>query len=142
MTNPDDDADVRPHMTKALDALQALIDHGPPSEYELKLFYETLDLIPWLASKVRYAVNEELDSSTEVVIEHSPEGVRIIGRRRHSTRAKNEERQQVQALAHYYAIEARKAQMKASGERPRGVAGLVVYCRNGNGHQQMPLGRL
>jgi hypothetical protein len=127
MTDPNDEM-IRPIVSKALEALGALIDHAA-NEYERKLFYEALDLIPWLAPKIRYAINEELDSSTdEVVIEHSPEGVRIVGRRRHSTRAKNEERQQIQALARYLAIEARKASMKAKGERPRGGAHEAAYA--------------
>jgi hypothetical protein len=126
MTDPNDD--IRPTMSKAIEALGALIDHAA-SEYERKLFYDALDLIPWLAPKIRYAINEELDSSTdEVVIEQSPEGVRIIGRRRHSTRAKNEEWQQIHALTHYFAIEAHKASMNAKGERPRGGAHEAAYA--------------
>ena len=126
MTDPNDE--IRPIVSKALEALDALIDHAA-NEYERKLFYDALDLITWLAPKIRYAVNEELDSSTdEVVTEQSSEGVKIVGRRRHSTRAKNEEQQQIRALAHYFAIEARKASMKAKGERPRGGAHEAAYA--------------
>jgi hypothetical protein len=131
MTDPNDDTDIRPHVSKAIDALLALIDDSPPSEYERKLLYDALEQIPWLAPKIRYAINEELDSSAdEVVIEQSPKhGLKIVGRRRYSTRAKNEERQQVHAIAHYWAIEAHKARMKKEAQRPRGGAHEAAYAQ-------------
>jgi hypothetical protein len=132
MTNSNNDDDIRPHVSKTLQALDALHDHGPPNEYERKLFYEALELIPWLAPKIRYAINEELDSSIDesvTEIEMSPEGLtRIVGRRRHSTRAKNEERQQIRAFAHYSSIEYRKVEMKKNGERPHGGAHEAAYA--------------
>jgi hypothetical protein len=128
MTDPNDD-DIRPTMSKALEVLSTLIDHVA-NEYERKLFYEALDLIPWLAPKVRYAINEEVDSSTdEVVIELSPEGLTtVVDRRRYTTRAKKEEQQQIQAMCHYWSIEHRKAEMKKNGERPRGGADEAAYA--------------
>jgi hypothetical protein len=126
MTDPNDD--IRPAMSMALDALSTFSDQ-PASEYERKLFYDALELIPWLSPKIRYAIDAVLDSSTdEVVTEWSPEGVQIVSRRRHSTRAKNEERQQAHAIARYFAIEAAKVRMKEKGERPRGGAHEAAYA--------------
>jgi hypothetical protein len=113
-----DEDEIREPVRIAMRALNALCDLKP-SEYERKWFYEALSVIPWLDQKIRYAVNEQNDTSTnETVLELSPDGrVENVGRQRYSTRARNEERQAVRAISCYWSIERRKATLKAQGER-------------------------
>jgi hypothetical protein len=103
----------------AVRALDPLVDHKP-SERDRRLFYEQLSVIGWLEPEVLNAINKAIDSSAadEVVRELSEDGrVEIVGRQRHTTRAKKEERQVAHAISRYWEVERRKADLKAQGVR-------------------------
>jgi hypothetical protein len=113
----DENGDIRPTVSRAIEAVSAL----PPdlSDYERKLLYGVIERIPRLPPKIRYALNKELDALSEGEIELEltpglpPTIINFNNRRRHSTAARNEERQQIRALMHYFSLERRKAILKA-----------------------------